>query len=421
MSIGRYVTGFVIILAVFGAAAVIGYAIRRRFLPDWRGAQARLAEIRRRHRRDRARELGARPAARVQPRRDPRRQRRLAGRRVHLAAPHSRVPTASALHRRPARTLGRSRRRRQRHPRHGAMGDPDDSRDTARLFRLRHPRLPPADGPALGADRGHRAGAPDRPRTAGRLLPRERRDLPRRRNGGVAERRLQPRTEPGMAAAGAARRLGDRPALERDPDRHGRYRPRVRRSAHGPQPAGQRHDRHPVDGTAAGGGRAARSPGRRSATRRSRSLVWPPGSRSAPSSPCCRCWCCSPSAFRCSTAGTAGVRSPPGRPRWWRAAASGTSETSSWSAIRCPRASSRSAISACRRRSSASSTTRRNRSCTTRRTVRCCASSPTISATRSAASGCRSSSSPSPVSSSPCFRAATGCNGCGGRPACWGC
>ena len=44
MSIGRYVTGFVIILAVFGAAAFFGYVSRRRFLPDWRGAQARLAE-----------------------------------------------------------------------------------------------------------------------------------------------------------------------------------------------------------------------------------------------------------------------------------------------------------------------------------------------------------------------------------------
>jgi hypothetical protein len=44
MSIGRYVTGFVIILTVSGAAALMGYAVRRRFLPDWRGAQARLAE-----------------------------------------------------------------------------------------------------------------------------------------------------------------------------------------------------------------------------------------------------------------------------------------------------------------------------------------------------------------------------------------
>ncbi len=44
MSIGRYVTGFVIVLLVAGAAAVMGYAMRRRFLPEWRGAQARLAE-----------------------------------------------------------------------------------------------------------------------------------------------------------------------------------------------------------------------------------------------------------------------------------------------------------------------------------------------------------------------------------------
>jgi Glycosyltransferase family 87 len=44
MSIGRYTTGLVILLAVVGGAALIGYAARRRFLPDWRRAQARLAE-----------------------------------------------------------------------------------------------------------------------------------------------------------------------------------------------------------------------------------------------------------------------------------------------------------------------------------------------------------------------------------------
>ncbi|HEX4431004.1 MAG TPA: hypothetical protein VHZ96_17175 [Frankiaceae bacterium] len=44
MSIGRYVTGLLIILAIIGPAALMGYATRRRFLPQWRGAQARLAE-----------------------------------------------------------------------------------------------------------------------------------------------------------------------------------------------------------------------------------------------------------------------------------------------------------------------------------------------------------------------------------------
>ncbi len=44
MSLGRYLTGFVILLVVLGAAALIGYATRRRYLPEWRAAQARLAE-----------------------------------------------------------------------------------------------------------------------------------------------------------------------------------------------------------------------------------------------------------------------------------------------------------------------------------------------------------------------------------------
>ena len=251
MSIGRYVTGFVIILAVTGAAALMGYAVRRRYVPEWRGAQARLAES------VVAIAIVVLESLALGLLHVFNRGGLLVASAVLLAAGCTwlrRTPgydgeAAPAAAK--ARTLGRPRRRRQRHRGDRSVGRADDSRCPAWLFRLRHAGLPPADGPALGAERGHRTGTPDRPGTARRLLPRECGDLPRRGHGGVAERRPQPRAEPGLAAAGSACRLGDRPALGRGSDRDGRHRARARRPDDGAEPAGQRHDRRPLDGTAA--------------------------------------------------------------------------------------------------------------------------------------------------------------------------
>src|SRR5207248_4742753 len=44
MSAGRYVLGLVALIAICGSLGVAAVAVRRRYLPDWTGAPARLAE-----------------------------------------------------------------------------------------------------------------------------------------------------------------------------------------------------------------------------------------------------------------------------------------------------------------------------------------------------------------------------------------
>ena len=237
-SVSRYLLGVAGLLVTFGALGFAAVTIRRRYLPDWIGAVARLAEAviafavltlmlellgdgrsvlvsadRRRLRRDRLRgtsRAGWDPTSAC-PRSPPRSSPRSPPRSPRAIAPRSRSPPDRD--RPPPRSPPRPRRCHRTGRRRGHRGGVRRmGGDHAPVLRLRDPDIrlglvPPAVGRLVRADGPRDAPAVHRRRVPDAVLSGERRAVPRARDRLVRARHRVPGPEPRVARARAPRRL----------------------------------------------------------------------------------------------------------------------------------------------------------------------------------------------------------------------